>query len=219
MRKTIAIAADELSTQWAYLAAAAAFGILVLVAPYLPGFRGWDPAEVRLAGAFVAGEWFCAIAALLLGASFVVKDLAEDRFGFYLARPVSASSIWFGKLLGVYFTVVGCELLVAGPAVLLHRQWVAAHLLQPAALRADVVALSPAWAAVLLLGFPLPFLLLAHVAALIWRGRTVWLSLDLIGLLTCGLVGWHAYTGLAPDLDEGQAAQLLFWYASRRSWP
>jgi len=214
MRKTIAIAANELSTQWAYLAAAAAFGILVLVAPYAPGLGQWDPTEVRLAGAVLGGEWLCAIVALLLGGSFVVKDLAEGRFGFYLARPVSETSIWFGKLAGAYLTVLGCELLVAAPTVLLQWGFVSGRLHHETGGHAGLAPglAGAGWAAVVLFGFPLPFLLLGHVAALIWRGRTAWIVLDLVGLGVCGLLGWHAYARLAPHLEGVQGVLLVFWY-------
>ncbi len=215
MRKTIAIAANELLTQRAYLGAAAVFGALALVAPYVPGFQGWDPAEVRLTVALVAGEWFCAVVALLLGASFVVKDLADGRFGFYLARPVSTTSLWFGKLAGAYLTVLGCELLVAAPTVLLHWDFVSGRLHHETG---GYAGLAPGlagagWAAVVLFGFPLPFLLLAHVVALIWRGRTAWVVIDLVGILACGLLGWHAYARLAPHLEGVQGVLLVFWYA------
>jgi len=52
---------------------------------------------------------------MFLGASMVTGAVAAGRFGFFLARPLGGSAIWFGKLLGVLVGVLTCLVITIAP--------------------------------------------------------------------------------------------------------
>ncbi|MCG8457997.1 MAG: hypothetical protein MI919_17105, partial [Holophagales bacterium] len=85
--------------EWRWvLAAAPLLGLLSWLAPYLPSLRNQSPEEVRTASILLCLGLFGGGFALALGSSLLVRDLAERRLGFYLARPVPAGALWLGKL-------------------------------------------------------------------------------------------------------------------------
>ncbi len=216
MRKAIAIAANELVVQRAYLGAAAVIAGLTLAAPLAPGLTQWSAQDIREVVTSSLGFGYCVIAAVLLGGTFIGRELGQGRFGFYLARPVSGTSIWLGKLLGAYLTVLCCEVLVSAPAILLHSELrapgVGATAVPGPSEPFDLAALN--WAALALLGAPLVLLLLAHAGALIWRARTAWIALDLAAPVVSGLVFWQAFRVLAPLVDSDAVLLLAVGYAA-----
>jgi hypothetical protein len=132
----------------------------------------------------------------MLGATFIGKELAEGRFGFYLSRPLGGTSIWLGKLLGAVLTVVCCELVLLAPLVALH--W------PPEPLNFGTLsgaATSVNLAALVLILAPFGLMAVAHVAGIMWRARSAWIALDMAALAAAGLAAWQAYRTVEPHLD------------------
>ncbi|MEM1181153.1 MAG: hypothetical protein AAGM22_22615 [Acidobacteriota bacterium] len=57
-----------------------------------------------------------------LGYSTVAPDVATGRLGFYLARPISASALWFGKLTARFTAAAAAAGLVLVPSLALGGQ-------------------------------------------------------------------------------------------------
>ena len=95
----------------------ATFPFLALL---LPATQGYDSNEVRRAVALLLAGGFALVAAAILGATMLTSDAAERRLSFYLARPISATALWFGKIAGVAIVTTAGALIIALPA-LRHR--------------------------------------------------------------------------------------------------
>lgn len=129
---------------------------------------------------------------LLLGASVVGRELTEKRLSFYFARPVSGTTIWFGKLAAALAIIVGCELIAFVPAWMIFRSTVnEPRLLQPVGLT-------------LLLAVTV--FALAHAASTVLRSRSPLVVADfgaaiafiaIIGALLVPLLEHGAYALLA----------------------
>lgn len=166
MSAALAIAVREIRERRFLLATAFVVGLLPVAASLWPAVAEQRNDELV---AVLVGLAFPTAAALAVGASVVGRDLAEGRLGFYLARPISALSLWAGKFLGGYTLVALTFVLVVLPfnvATGTLRGWLD-----------DKHAPSP-----LVLG-PLALLLVmasAHVAASLYRSRSAWIALDLV---------------------------------------
>ncbi len=198
MRHLYAIAAREVVERRMLFATATACGFIPLQSAFfgLPGHDGRMVLAVATVDALLLG------AAVLCGASVVGRDLAEDRLGFYFARPVSWWSIWGGKMAAAVLLSVGTALCAALPATLVEGfggpLW---------RLGADRVTLAALLIVLLLVG-------LGHAASVAYRSRSPWLALDLVLILAVGAGGtrlvaslWHlgVLGGGAPlaALDTG----------------
>jgi hypothetical protein len=121
MRAAAAIARSILAAQGATLAAAAGLGLVL--AAINAGWPEHRPALYALRVPLAAGGL---LGAFLVGMTLLGEELATGRLGFWFARPISAWSIWGGKLAGV--VLLGAALQVAvlvptlgtGPAELDH---------------------------------------------------------------------------------------------------
>ena len=107
MTGTLTVLCRELAERRVVLAAAAVAGLLALAAPLLPGVSAENAVDSRRAMAAVFAIAFAVGAAIAHGAAMVGRDLRERRLGFYFARPLSATSIWTGKLLAGVVLAVG----------------------------------------------------------------------------------------------------------------
>src|SRR5207248_1110248 len=58
----------------------------------------------------------------ILGASLVGRELTEKRMSFYFSRPLSASSIWFGKLTAAIAMILGCAAILFPPSLFMFRE-------------------------------------------------------------------------------------------------
>ncbi len=177
---------------WAALAALS----VTLVMPLVPGLFGWSPAEIRevlMWGMAMAFTW---LSAVFLGASTVSGTVANGRFGFFMARPLSSPAIWFGKLLGVMTVLLICELIVLVPAAVLT---------DPEAFASDLASDLWVWLG-FMVGVPLVLVLVAHAVSTMWRARTGWIGFDLLALVTVGTIGWLTVSGLLTARAELAAA-------------
>lgn len=73
--------------------------------------------------AFLATAYSSALA-LALGVSSVGREMTEKRLSFFFAKPVSAASIWAGKVAAGLLTVFGALAVIVLPTYLFaHRGW------------------------------------------------------------------------------------------------
>ncbi len=207
MRAFIAIVLREIDERKALLAAAAVASVLPLLAPFLPATGSNPASDIREAVTWVMVGSLVPVFALLLGVSFIGRDLAEGRMGFYYAQPLSGSTIWLGKLAAVIVLVLGAEILIMFPTALLSPDFF--HFLAPR----DVLGpFEPRWSAALVLWLaPLLIILLSHALGLIWRGRSAWLLVDFGGLILVIAGTWLAIRPFLPITAPGAALAAASW--------
>jgi hypothetical protein len=167
--------------------AAAFAGILPFLAPLLPGVRASNPSEIRGIFALILALSFGFGAAILLGSTVIVRDLAEQRLGFYFTRPLSALHIWGGKLLAATLIVVGTLALCAVPTLLFDGGFGKLFHL-------PLEGLGPALR--LGIGSFLVVLLLAHAFSSAIRSHSRWLVVDVVMAVVVGTVIWWAMRSL-----------------------
>ncbi len=182
MRGFLAVAQREVVDRRMWLVAALAAGLIPLAAPLLPWVGSGTAAEARSMLASVLAATLVTAGALALGLSMVGSDLAERRFGFYFARPLSAGAIWWGKLAGSFLIVVLVGVLAAVPAALVGGTLV---LQEVAGLPSDVAVFAGAAAVFVLL-----VLGLAHALGVMGRSRSVWIVADLVAAVAVGGALW-----------------------------
>ena len=165
---TLTIAARELTEKKFVFAAAAAFALIAVLIPLAPGVH-LPAAETTSIAAGLLAAGFALGLATILGATVIGRDLSDNRLSFYFSRPVPASSIWFGKLIGsavligLSFAIVMLPTLATNSAVRTHI-WGNSML---AFLTAVTVA-----SAVLFFG--------AHVIGTMARSRSPWVAADFL---------------------------------------
>ncbi|HEY1434184.1 MAG TPA: hypothetical protein VGG65_02355, partial [Thermoanaerobaculia bacterium] len=62
--------------------------------------RSFGTAEDRALVSVVIAALLAIVLAVAFGASILARETAEGRLGFYFSRPISATSIWTGKVGG-----------------------------------------------------------------------------------------------------------------------
>lgn len=211
MKAFLALVWHELRERRALLAAAAVASLLPLLAPLLPS-TGSNPAEdIREGVMWVIVGGLAPLFALLLGVSFIGRDLAEGRIGFFYAQPLSAPTIWFGKLTAVVLLVWAVEAIVMLPTILLAPD--------PRSILGQSSVLEyyvPEWLVLaLFLGVGLAIVLVAHAVGVIWRARSAWLVVDFVALLVVAVLAWLSISPffplVAPDIALGAAWWVVGW--------
>jgi hypothetical protein len=199
MHGAFCIAMREMRERRAVLVAALVAGLLPFASPLLPGIREAQIGEARDAMAGFLALGLGAILSVLLGATVVARDLAENRLGFDFARPVAALSIWGGRLGSALALTVAAIALVVIPSALVSGQLVFLERIdEPWALAAALVA-----AILLLVG-------LAHFAGVAFRSRSRWLALDLVGVVVVLVIT----IGGVQRIYEAFAVQTAYFVAS-----
>lgn len=182
MKSFVAVARREFAEKRIVLLAAAVLGLAPLaVVPLFAGAARHAP-NMRASVAVVST---CALAAglsLALGASVVAAERANRRLGFFLSRPISVASLWWGKLTGALALVVVSAAITASPAFVADRDL---SVLRDLA-GSTVAALGAALGACLLL------LLLGNFVATIVKSRGGFAILDLVLVAAVGLIAWNA---------------------------
>ena len=219
MRAFTALVWHEISERRALLAAAAVASVLPVLAPLVPSTGSNPAADVRELVMWIMVGFLVPLFALLLGVSFIGRDLSEGRLGFYYAQPLSGPTIWFGKLTAVFLLVWGAQALIMLPTVLLAPN--------PVRLLAPVVTTDLPWktgvfgwsvaetfgpyATLAVWLVPLGIVLLGHAVSVVWRGRSVWLVLDLIALLVVAGGAWMALRPFLPQVALKAALAGVLW--------
>src|SRR4030081_3129260 len=98
MKNALVIAAREFEEKRFVAYAAVATASLPFIFAAIPALNGKSPADTIAMGALVFGTTFAIAVGLIIGVSFIGRDLSDARMSFYFSRPVSGLSIWFGRL-------------------------------------------------------------------------------------------------------------------------
>lgn len=193
MNGALSIALRDVHERRMVLAAALVAGLLPFASPLLPGVSAARAGEARDVMAVVLALGFGLILALLLGASAIARDLAENRLGFDFARPVGGLAIWGGRLGAAAGLTIATMAIIVAPAALvggwLHR----------------IVTDDPE-SSLLFLGAVLLAVGLAHAASVAIRSRSRWLLLDLAGLVVVPLL---AVIGIRGIVEAGASLNLV----------
>lgn len=115
----VAIVTSELRARWAVFIALAALGLLAYLSPLLmDGLGGSSADEIREVTALIFSLLVTLGGALLLGGQMAVHPLAEGRLAFFLARPLSGWTYWWGQITAACCTLVMGWWLVWIPTIL-----------------------------------------------------------------------------------------------------
>jgi len=118
MNQTLVIAGREVVERRFVFLAAAAFALLPVVIPFVPGLRVGRRDIITMGSLILASVFTLAVAAIL-GATIVGNEISGGRMSFYFARPLGAPAIWFGKLAAALLLTGSSFLIVFLPALLL----------------------------------------------------------------------------------------------------
>jgi ABC-type transport system involved in multi-copper enzyme maturation permease subunit len=194
MRHALAIAAREFEEKRFVAYAALAFAILPFVIGVIPGINGKSPNDTIAVSSLIFATGFAVALAVMTGASFVGRDLSDNRMSFYFSRPVASASIWFGKLTAGLLMVVGCFAVIIAPA------WLATG---SSWKRFSTVDLEKG--SILILIIALALFLAAHVIGTFARSRSPWIAADFAAAVVCGV----AIRFLVIPLAAGDASVLI----------
>lgn len=124
MNGTLVIARREVVEKKFVFLTAVALAILPFAAALLPVRQMVGARGVIVSVAVCVAVAFTLGLALVLGSSMVGRELTERRLSFYFARPVSALSIWFGKLGAALFTLLASLAIILVPSMIIARnEW------------------------------------------------------------------------------------------------
>src|SRR5262249_8806821 len=98
MKKAMVIARRELTEKRFVFLTAIAFAALALIVPFLPGVHPSERRNAIAMASIMFSTGFTIGLAAILGSNLIGRELSEGRLSFYFAKPLSAASIWFGKV-------------------------------------------------------------------------------------------------------------------------
>ena len=199
MKKALVIAAREFEEKRFVAYAAVAFAILPFIFAAIPGLKA-NPADTIAMGSLVFGSAFALAVGVISGASFIGRDLSDGRMSFYFSRPVSALSIWFGKLTAAILMIVGTFGFIIIPArIAAGDHWT------------RLVSASTTYPVFYILVIAIALFLIAHVISTFARSRSPLIVFDFAAAVICGVV----IRLLALPLFAGEASILLsqIWIA------
>ncbi|MBI4752550.1 MAG: hypothetical protein HY774_29000 [Acidobacteria bacterium] len=196
----LTLANRQLVENRAIFALALICGLATLALPFVIGTSTKAPDQREFlenirAGAQLLGMVVSYGVAFYTGLSLFGRELSEKRMGFFFSRPISATALWIGKLLGAWLLIVGSLLLVCLPAILMDAN--------PFLLREKV-----GWPVLTFGAGVLPFLFcLGLTTSIAFRSKSWWLTVDLVSLMITTLL-----VGLGADrlVQEGALLPLIF---------
>jgi hypothetical protein len=208
MKGTLAVAAREVAERKLALLGALLAGLLPLAMPLLPGLGGAQARDARFGTASFLALTITLAFPLVFGATVLVSDITQKRLAFYFSRPLSAASIWAGKLLAALVISVCGACLAAIPTLLFDgkRAFDAFNTSGPATAYFLLTTL------LLLVG--------AHTVSSMARLRSAWIALDFCLAAFFGIVIALSLRGLFFagfwDLYEMKHSPewLLWWLAA-----
>ena len=200
MKNTLAVARRELTEKRFVLLTAIAFMALALIVPFVPGVHSGERRTAIAVASLIFATGFTAGLATILGSSIIGKELSDGRLSFYFSKPVSAASIWFGKLIAATLLILTSFAIIISPAFF-----------------AGITGVIRTWTS---LGDSLPTLriilatvavlfLLGHVISTFVRSRSAWLVFDFVAGTVCGIAIWM----MGRSLLAGYAIEL-----TRKLW-
>lgn len=218
LRRISALFAREVAEHRSIPLFCLALGLLPLLLTQLP-IASQDPEGTAQMTSLFFASLFLGLGALAIGSSVLCRDWAEDRIGFYLARPFRPWELWSAKLGAVVAVLVGGTFLVLLPTLLLGAlPWEALAADLEVSRSAGRLRSSSLWSAsgswfdlgpgygwgrsfrdlpspwyLWQLTLPLGVLALVgigHVLGVLWRLRGWWTAVDLgLGVVVVALLG------------------------------
>jgi ABC-type transport system involved in multi-copper enzyme maturation permease subunit len=196
VKRVFIIAANEIRERRLLLVAAALLSLLPFALLLLPSVREQGSETVISSAGLIVT---CSVVfgmSLFVGTSMIGRELTERRLSFYFSKPVSAASLWFGKLAGAVATLVLCGAIVAVPSIL------GAQSASPAPLDTQTMAL-------FLYGGAVTLLLTMHTVATMARSRSAWLLADLVLATIAMFVTYSIFDALVAGLASSLAGAFL----------
>jgi hypothetical protein len=178
MRSMIIIFAREFVARRMVLLAAVFAAILPLSLPLFSALA--SQGAVRDLPALIVSLGLGWVLSLLLGAGMFGSELSDYRMSFSFPRPISAASIWFGKLAATWAVVIGTEAIVILPSFVLFGS-------KPFSVIEEIVLLRPTigfgisaggLTVILTVMVPLLLVLAAHVIGTFRRVPSRWILFD-----------------------------------------
>jgi hypothetical protein len=118
MNNALVIATQELSARRFVLITAAVLALIPFAVLLLPGVAAHGaPTVIATTGGFVALAYILGLS-LVLGATFVARDLTDKRLSFYFSKPVGAAALWLGKLAGTLATIALSAAIIIIPSTI-----------------------------------------------------------------------------------------------------
>jgi hypothetical protein len=175
MNGFLAVLRREVAERRTLLAAAAFASLVPIAVPLSRGLSGSDAADARSVTALILSAAFAVGTAIALGASMLAPRIANRRIAFDLARPLSAFSLWGGRLTATTLLAVLCAAIV----------WIPALVAGGSSLAADIPLPLPG-VGILLLVAVVGLFALFHAAAVAVASRSARLALDAVLVLVAG---------------------------------
>jgi ABC-type transport system involved in multi-copper enzyme maturation permease subunit len=199
MKNALVIAAREFEEKRFVVFAALAFAVLPFVLSVIPMINGKSPRDVIAILSLILSSGFTLGLGVILGANFIGRDLSDGRMSFYFSRPVSAASIWFGKLTAAVVLIAGCFGLIVLPALAFagKNEW------------ESLWTTTFNQGALFVLAVALALFLIAHVIGTFARSHSPRIAFDFAAAVGCGVA---IYFLLLP-LARGTAYLTMKWLA------
>jgi hypothetical protein len=187
----LAVAVREVSDRRRIFGAAAAFALLSVVVAIVAGSSPRGDA-VRVTSAILAAG-VCWFLAALLGATFVGREVTENRLPFYFSRPLSPGAIWFGKMAGAVVLLLCAFAIIITPFLVV-----------------ELAKAAPWWSAevsaylrnVSLVAVGLFFA--SHLLSTMARSRSPWITLDVV----CAVLSFLAFRAILEFPESLSATEV-----------
>jgi ABC-type transport system involved in multi-copper enzyme maturation permease subunit len=172
MSHVLVIAAREIRERKLVIIGAVLIAPLSALAPLISGAHSSQRGDILIVAGAVTAVLYAAGLAIAIGGGIVGRDLRTGRMSFYFSKPVSASAIWFGKVIGALTTIAVAAIIILIPALAMGGRAWEMRLDQPLRLLALV-----AGGAILLF-------LVSHVVSTLIASRSPLVLADLAMFLT-----------------------------------
>ncbi len=180
MSSIVAIAHREVKSHAFVFYGSLVLGIIPILLSFLPYWGSAPPSDIRGFTALLMGSVTALGASILLGASTFGTGLSERRAAFDFVRPISATSIWAGKVAGALTVLYGS----------LALAYVPGRLFGSAPQDEGIL-----WLTLMLA--PLALFFLSNAISISLRSKTGWLTVDLVAFAALAGVTWLPLSRLA----------------------
>ncbi|HYS52158.1 MAG TPA: ABC transporter permease [Thermoanaerobaculia bacterium] len=199
MKNTLVIARRELTEKRFVFLTAIAFAVLAMIVPFMPGVHASERRNALAMASLIFSTGFTVGLAAILGANIIGRELSDGRLSFYFSKPVSAASIWFGKLIAATLLIAVSFAIIALPASIagiggVVRTWTN--------LGESLPTIRIILAAALVL------FLLGHVIGTFARSRSAWIVVDFVAATLCGIAIWLIMRSLLQGYAFGLTERL-----------
>lgn len=192
MKKVLALAAREVADRRMILMTAVVLAGLPFAALLIPEAVRFGTGRVIATTAAATATVYCFALVFLLGGSFVVRELTDKRMSFYFSKPLTGTTIWFGKLAGTWATILASVAIILIPAILATGdRWLRNR---------EAIAFFAAG----MVGW----FLIAHASSTMVRSRSPLLLADAAAVV----ISWYVVYRIVRALDAGHAKLLIGWF-------